>query len=89
MFVVYVGSVMTSLLFLQSLFGQGASSGFILAISVWLWFTVLFANFAESLAEGRSKAGGIITGAEANGDGQKAGYSSTWHHLAASGGRSA
>lgn len=57
MFVVYVGSVMTSLLFLQSLFGQGeASSGFILAISVWLWFTVLFANFAESLAEGRSKA---------------------------------
>lgn len=57
MFVVYVGSIITTLLFIQSLFGQGeASPGFILAISVWLWFTVVFANFAESLAEGRSKA---------------------------------
>ena len=57
MFVVYVGSVITTLLFIQSLFGVGeASPGFILAIAVWLWFTVLFANFAESLAEGRSKA---------------------------------
>ncbi|RYE79805.1 MAG: K(+)-transporting ATPase subunit B, partial [Oxalobacteraceae bacterium] len=57
MFVVYVGSIITTLLFAQSLVGQGeASPGFILAIAVWLWFTVLFANFAESLAEGRSKA---------------------------------
>lgn len=57
MFVVYVGSIITTLLFIQSLFGQGeASAGFIGAISVWLWFTVLFANFAEALAEGRSKA---------------------------------
>ncbi len=57
MFVVYVGSIITTLLFLQSLFGKGeASPGFIFAISIWLWFTVLFANFAESLAEGRSKA---------------------------------
>ena len=57
MFVVYVGSMITSLLYIQSLFGQGeAQSGFILAISIWLWFTVLFANFAEALAEGRSKA---------------------------------
>ncbi|MFZ6723219.1 potassium-transporting ATPase subunit KdpB [Undibacterium sp. Ji49W] len=57
MFVVYVGSIITSALFVQSLMGQGeASPGFILAISVWLWFTVLFANFAEALAEGRSKA---------------------------------
>lgn len=57
MFVVYVGSIITSLLFIQSIVGKGeASPGFILAISVWLWFTVLFANFAESLAEGRSKA---------------------------------
>ncbi|MDO8305719.1 potassium-transporting ATPase subunit KdpB [Herminiimonas sp.] len=57
MFVVYVGSIITSLLFIQSLVGKGeASPGFIFAISVWLWFTVLFANFAESLAEGRSKA---------------------------------
>ncbi|NRR33216.1 potassium-transporting ATPase subunit KdpB [Oxalobacteraceae bacterium] len=57
MFVVYIGSIITSLLYVQALFGQGeASAGFILAISVWLWFTVLFANFAEALAEGRSKA---------------------------------
>jgi len=57
MFVVYVGSIITTLLFMLSITGQGeASPGFILAASVWLWFTVLFANFAESLAEGRSKA---------------------------------
>ena len=57
MFVVYVGSVITTLLFIQSLLGTGeARPGFILAVAVWLWFTVLFANFAESLAEGRSKA---------------------------------
>ncbi|QRX83436.1 potassium-transporting ATPase subunit KdpB [Glaciimonas sp. PAMC28666] len=57
MFVVYVGSILTTLLFFQAWFGKGeASPGFILAISVWLWFTVLFANFAEALAEGRSKA---------------------------------
>jgi K+-transporting ATPase ATPase B chain len=57
MFVVYVGSIITTLLTFQALFGKGeASTGFILAISIWLWFTVLFANFAEALAEGRSKA---------------------------------
>jgi K+-transporting ATPase ATPase B chain len=57
MFVVFVGSIITTLLYVQTLFGQGeASPGFILATSVWLWFTVLFANFAEALAEGRSKA---------------------------------
>jgi len=57
MFVVYVGSIITSLLFIQSLVGKGeAHPGFILAISIWLWFTVLFANFAEAVAEGRSKA---------------------------------
>ena len=57
MFVVYVGSIITTLLYLQALFGRGeAAPGFILAISIWLWFTVLFANFAEALAEGRSKA---------------------------------
>ncbi len=52
MFVVYLGSIATTLLGLQA---QG-DAGFILAISAWLWFTVLFANFAEALAEGRSKA---------------------------------
>jgi potassium-transporting ATPase ATP-binding subunit len=57
MFVVLVGSVFTSALFLQSLGGHGeARPGFILAISLWLWFTVLFANFAEAMAEGRGKA---------------------------------
>ena len=57
MFVVYVGSVLTTLLWLQALQGKGeAPAGFILAVAVWLWFTVLFANFAEALAEGRSKA---------------------------------
>jgi K+-transporting ATPase ATPase B chain len=57
MFVVYAGSILTSILFLRALAGPGdAPAGFILAISAWLWFTVLFANFAEALAEGRSKA---------------------------------
>ncbi|GJI96360.1 potassium-transporting ATPase ATP-binding subunit [Duganella caerulea] len=57
MFVVYVGSIITTLLYAQALYGQGeAAPGFILATSIWLWFTVLFANFAEALAEGRSKA---------------------------------
>jgi K+-transporting ATPase ATPase B chain len=57
MFVVEVGSVLTTLLFFHALTGRGeASSGFILQISIWLWITVLFANFAESMAEGRGKA---------------------------------
>ncbi|RYF38614.1 MAG: K(+)-transporting ATPase subunit B, partial [Comamonadaceae bacterium] len=57
MFVVYIGSILTTLLWLQALQGAGdASKGFILSMAVWLWFTVLFANFAEALAEGRSKA---------------------------------
>src|SRR6202142_4677994 len=57
MFVVYVGSILTAILFFQALRGQGeAPAWFILAIAAWLWFTVLFANFAEALAEGRSRA---------------------------------
>jgi len=57
MFVVYVGSILTTILFVQALGGHGeAPPGFILAVTVWLWFTVLFANFAEAVAEGRSKA---------------------------------
>jgi len=56
MFVVYVGSILTTILWVMALRGQAeAPAGFILAVSVWLWFTVLFANFAEALAEGRSK----------------------------------
>jgi len=57
MFVVVVGAMLTTMLWVQSLGGRGeASPGFILAISIWLWFTVLFANFAEAMAEGRGKA---------------------------------
>ena len=58
MFVVEIGSILTTLLFFHAvLTGKGeASPSFILQISVWLWITVLFANFAESMAEGRGKA---------------------------------
>ena len=69
MFVVYVGSLLTTGLWIASLgqpqlageaanatAGGSEGSGFMLGIALWLWFTVLFANFAEALAEGRSKA---------------------------------
>src|SRR6185295_5489655 len=60
MFVVYVGSILTTLLWGQAVLAGGgkgeASAGFIFAVSLWLWFTVLFANFAEAMAEGRGKA---------------------------------
>jgi K+-transporting ATPase ATPase B chain len=57
MFVVLIASVLTTVLFFQALGGRGeAPAGFILAVSLWLWFTVLFANFAEAMAEGRGKA---------------------------------
>jgi K+-transporting ATPase ATPase B chain len=56
MFVVYVGSILTTLLWIMALQGQAeAPPAFIFGISAWLWFTVLFANFAEALAEGRGK----------------------------------
>ncbi len=57
MFVVEVGSVLTTGLWIQALSGHGeAPARFILAVSLWLWFTVVFANFAEAMAEGRGKA---------------------------------
>jgi len=57
MFVVYIGSMLTTVLWIQSVRGVGeAATGFVLGIAIWLWFTVLFANFAEAMAEGRSKA---------------------------------
>src|SRR5512143_540447 len=57
MFVVEVGSVLTTALWLQALLGRGeAPAAFIGAVSIWLWFTVLFANFSEAVAEGRGKA---------------------------------
>src|SRR6202023_4272653 len=61
MFVVYIGSLLTSVLFVQALRGQGeAPAGFIFAVAAWLWFTVLFANFAEALAEGRRNAPAVF-----------------------------
>jgi len=57
MFVVEVGSMLTTILFFAALFGKrDEDPGFILAVTVWLWFTVLFGNFAEAMAEGRGKA---------------------------------
>ncbi len=57
MLIVEIGSVLTTLLWIQALTGHGeAPAAFIGAIAAWLWFTVLFANFAEALAEGRGKA---------------------------------
>jgi K+-transporting ATPase ATPase B chain len=55
MFVVYIGSIFTTFLFIKELI-NGNYSGFNLQITIWLWFTVLFANFAEAIAEGRGKA---------------------------------
>jgi K+-transporting ATPase ATPase B chain len=56
MFVVEVGSVITAILLIRDLATGAAGVGFALQITLWLWFTVLFANFAEAMAEGRGKA---------------------------------
>ena len=66
MFVVEVGSVITTIEFVRLLFTQPTASFtrttltyetiFVLAVAIWLWFTVVFANFAEAMAEGRGKA---------------------------------
>lgn len=57
MFVVYLGSILTTIIWLSILIGQSeGSAAFTGSVAIWLWFTVLFANFAEALAEGRSKA---------------------------------
>ncbi len=57
MFVVYIGAIMTTILFFLSFVGiKDESAGYTLAIALILWFTVLFANFAESIAEGRGRA---------------------------------
>ena len=56
MLLVYISAALTTVLWIISLFGiQDASSGFTLAIAIILWITVLFANFAEAIAEGRGK----------------------------------
>ncbi len=56
MFVVEVGSVVTTLLLAQDIYSHSGALGFDVQITLWLWFTVLFANFAEAMAEGRGKA---------------------------------
>jgi len=56
MFIVEVGALVTTVFFIRSIIGHTAASAFEFAISAWLWFTVLFANFAEAVAEGRGKA---------------------------------
>jgi potassium-transporting ATPase ATP-binding subunit len=56
LFVVEVGSVITTIAYVAGLFQQGSNELFVGQIAVWLWFTVLFANFAEAVAEGRGKA---------------------------------
>ena len=57
MFLVYLSAIFTTILWVAALFGvKDAGSGFILAVAIILWFTVLFANFAEAIAEGRGKA---------------------------------
>src|SRR5467141_1527617 len=56
MFVVEVGSVIATYVFIVGLLGGKSDTSFVGQVALWLWFTVLFANFAEALAEGRGKA---------------------------------
>jgi potassium-transporting ATPase ATP-binding subunit len=55
-FIVGIGAALTSAIFISDIISSGSYSSFNLQISLWLWFTVLFANFAEAIAEGRGKA---------------------------------
>ena len=52
----FIGSALTTLVMLRDITGERPDVGFTVQITLWLWFTVLFANFAEAVAEGRSKA---------------------------------
>jgi K+-transporting ATPase ATPase B chain len=56
MFVVLIGSALTTLVLVQDLIAGTGQAAFTLQLALWLWFTVLFANFAEAMAEGRGKA---------------------------------
>ena len=56
MFVLEIVTALTTIIFIRDLFTGGANIGFEFQIILWLWFTVLFANFAEAVAEGRGKA---------------------------------
>ncbi|MDE3053705.1 MAG: potassium-transporting ATPase subunit B, partial [Gemmatimonadota bacterium] len=56
MFVVFVGSILTTLVLARDIVQHQPGVGFTTQIAIWLWFTVLFANFAEAMAQGRGKA---------------------------------
>ena len=56
MFVVEIVTLLTTIIFVRDLANGGGNLGFTFQIIVWLWITVLFANFAEAVAEGRGKA---------------------------------
>ncbi len=80
MFVVWLGSVLTTLLWLAMLSGQiTGSAGFSGSIALWLWLTVLFANVAEAVAEGRSKAqAASLKGVQKKQPGKKNGAATLW-----------
>ncbi len=89
MFVVYVGCFLTTAISVQALGGHGEShAGFPFSIALWLWFTVLFANFAEALAEGRSKAqAASLRGVKRDTQAKKLGeprYGASWQAVSAS-----
>ncbi|AIJ07170.1 MULTISPECIES: potassium-transporting ATPase subunit KdpB [Edwardsiella] len=88
MFVVYLGSLLTSFIWLMILCGQtDGSAVFTGSLALWLWFTVLFANLAEALAEGRSKAQAeSLKGVKKSGWAKKlaqAQYGTPWQKVAA------
>ena len=56
MFVLEIVTLLTTVILVRDLMTGGANLGFTFQIILWLWFTVLFANFAEAIAEGRGKA---------------------------------
>jgi K+-transporting ATPase ATPase B chain len=62
MFCVFIGSIFTTLLWFAALTGRADALGFIFGISLWLWFTVLFANFAEVMAEGGKAQADLLQG---------------------------
>ena len=68
MFVVEVVAALTTVIFLRDLVTGGENLGFTFQIVLWLWFTVLFANFAEAVAEGRGKAQAEFAAAHAHRD---------------------
>ena len=88
MFLVWIGSVLTSVLAVGMASGAlSGNAGFTAGVAIWLWFTVLFANFAEALAEGRSKAqANSLKGISKTSDAKKlaeARYGAAWHNVAA------